>query len=119
MKLSKLERISLIQQHQILQKLHPDDAASHEKAVEVLSNGYEYMYDELYQFVYDDDDIMSEDDCKEVWETLTMFESIDKQLVGQVAAKLRSLRPPEPYKGKGIKFKGEQLRRKAGKTAAK
>lgn len=47
------------------------------------------------------------------------FESIDKQLVGQVAAKLRSLRPPEPYKGKGIKFVGEQLRRKAGKTAAK
>jgi large subunit ribosomal protein L6 len=50
---------------------------------------------------------------------VVMFESIDKQLVGQVAAKLRSLRPPEPYKGKGIKFKGEQLRRKAGKTAAK
>ncbi|MGB1037692.1 MAG: 50S ribosomal protein L6 [Bacteroidia bacterium] len=47
------------------------------------------------------------------------FESADKQLVGQVAAKLRSLRPPEPYKGKGIKFMGEQLRRKAGKTAAK
>ena len=47
------------------------------------------------------------------------FESIDKQLVGQVAAKLRSLRPPEPYKGKGIKFRGEELRRKAGKTAAK
>ena len=50
---------------------------------------------------------------------LVTFESIDKQLVGQVAAKLRSLRPPEPYKGKGIKFKGEELRRKAGKTAAK
>lgn len=47
------------------------------------------------------------------------FESADKQLVGQVAAKLRSLRPPEPYKGKGIKFMGEQLRRKAGKSAAK
>ena len=50
---------------------------------------------------------------------LVTFESIDKQLLGQVAAKLRSLRPPEPYKGKGIKYKGEQLRRKAGKTAAK
>ncbi|PCJ63519.1 MAG: 50S ribosomal protein L6 [Bacteroidetes bacterium] len=50
---------------------------------------------------------------------LVTFESIDKQLVGQVAAKLRSLRPPEPYKGKGIKFMGEELRRKAGKTAAK
>jgi len=50
---------------------------------------------------------------------LVTFESVDKQLVGQVAAKLRSLRPPEPYKGKGIKFLGEQLRKKAGKTAAK
>jgi large subunit ribosomal protein L6 len=43
--------------------------------------------------------------------------SFDKQLVGQVAAKIRSFRKPEPYKGKGIKFVGEQLRRKAGKTA--
>jgi large subunit ribosomal protein L6 len=45
------------------------------------------------------------------------FTSADKQLVGQVAAKLRSLRKPEPYKGKGIKFVGEQIRRKAGKSA--
>ena len=44
--------------------------------------------------------------------------SCDKQLLGQVTAKIRSLRPPEPYKGKGIKFVGEQLRRKAGKSAA-
>lgn len=44
--------------------------------------------------------------------------SIDKQLVGQVAAKIRSLRPPEPYKQKGIKYVGEKLRRKAGKAAA-
>ena len=43
--------------------------------------------------------------------------SLDKQLVGQVAAKIRSFRRPEPYKGKGVKFVGEQLRRKAGKTA--
>jgi len=43
--------------------------------------------------------------------------SLDKQLVGQVAAKIRSLRKPEPYKGKGVKFVGEVLRRKAGKTA--
>lgn len=47
------------------------------------------------------------------------LEGCDKQLIGQVAAKLRSLRKPEPYKGKGIKFVGEQLRRKAGKTASK
>ena len=45
--------------------------------------------------------------------------SIDKQLIGQVAAKIRSLRKPEPYKGKGIKFVGETLRRKAGKSASK
>ncbi len=43
---------------------------------------------------------------------------IDKQLMGHVVAKIRSLRPPEPYKGKGIKFVGEQLRRKAGKSAS-
>jgi len=43
--------------------------------------------------------------------------SHDKQLVGQVAAKIRGFRPPEPYKGKGVKFVGEQLRRKAGKSA--
>ena len=48
-----------------------------------------------------------------------MLESADKQLLGLVAAKIRSLRKPEPYKGKGIKFVGEQLRRKAGKSAAK
>jgi large subunit ribosomal protein L6 len=48
-----------------------------------------------------------------------ILESIDKQLLGQVAAKIRSFRTPEPYKGKGIKFVGEQLRRKAGKSAAK
>lgn len=47
------------------------------------------------------------------------LESTDKQLIGQVAAKIRSLRKPEPYKGKGIKFKGEVLRRKAGKAAKK
>ncbi len=45
--------------------------------------------------------------------------SFDNQLLGQVAAKIRSMRKPEPYKGKGIKFQGEVLRRKAGKTASK
>ncbi len=48
-----------------------------------------------------------------------ILESADKQLIGQVAAKIRSLRKPEPYKGKGIKFVGEVLRRKAGKSASK
>ena len=47
------------------------------------------------------------------------LESHDKQLIGQIAAKIRAFRKPEPYKGKGIRFKGEEIRRKAGKTAAK
>lgn len=49
--------------------------------------------------------------------SIITLRSIDKQLVGQVAAKIRSFRKPEPYKGKGVKFVGEELRRKAGKTA--
>lgn len=48
-----------------------------------------------------------------------ILESIDKQLIGQIAAKIRSFRKPEPYKGKGVKFAGEVLRRKAGKSAKK
>jgi large subunit ribosomal protein L6 len=51
--------------------------------------------------------------------TQVVIEGADKELVGQVAAELRSLRPPEPYKGKGIKYQGEQVRRKAGKAGAK
>jgi large subunit ribosomal protein L6 len=50
---------------------------------------------------------------------LIKLESADKQLLGQVCAKIRSFRRPEPYKGKGVRFKGEQVRRKAGKTAGK
>jgi large subunit ribosomal protein L6 len=50
--------------------------------------------------------------------TITL-ESHDKQLIGQVAAKIKSLRPVEPYKGKGVRFVGERIRRKAGKTASK
>lgn len=50
---------------------------------------------------------------------LIKLKSSDKQLIGQVAAKIRSLRKPEPYKGKGIKYQGEVLRKKDGKTAAK
>ena len=51
--------------------------------------------------------------------TLVKVEGIDKELVGQVAAEIRRVRPPEPYKGKGIRYQGEQVRRKAGKTGAK
>jgi large subunit ribosomal protein L6 len=51
--------------------------------------------------------------------TQIVVEGADKEVVGQVAAELRSLRPPEPYKGKGIKYAGEQIRRKAGKAGGK
>jgi large subunit ribosomal protein L6 len=51
--------------------------------------------------------------------TVVKIEGVDKEAVGQVAAELRSVRPPEPYKGKGIRYQGEQVRRKAGKTGAK
>jgi large subunit ribosomal protein L6 len=51
--------------------------------------------------------------------TSIVVDGADKEIVGQVAAELRSLRPPEPYKGKGIKYQGEQVRRKAGKAGGK
>ncbi|MBI4410318.1 MAG: 50S ribosomal protein L6 [Gemmatimonadetes bacterium] len=51
--------------------------------------------------------------------TAIVVEGADKQKVGQVAAELRAVRPPEPYKGKGIRYQGEHVRRKAGKTGAK
>ena len=50
---------------------------------------------------------------------LIHLEGIDKQLIGHIAAKIRSLRPVEPYKGKGVRFVGQTIRRKAGKTASK
>ena len=65
----------------------------------------------------------SEIDAKAITEKgknpIVTLEGIDKQLIGQVAAKIRSLRKIEPYKGKGVRFVGETIRRKAGKTAAK
>ena len=51
--------------------------------------------------------------------TSIVIDGANKEIVGQVAAELRSLRPPEPYKGKGIKYQGEQVRRKAGKAGGK
>jgi len=51
--------------------------------------------------------------------TVVKVEGANKEAVGQVAAEIRSVRPPEPYKGKGIRYQGEQVRRKAGKTGAK
>jgi large subunit ribosomal protein L6 len=51
--------------------------------------------------------------------TQIIIDGADKEIVGQVAAEIRSLRPPEPYKGKGVKYQGEQIRRKAGKAGGK
>ncbi len=51
-------------------------------------------------------------------QTRVTVSGVDRELVGEVAAKIRALRPPEPYKGKGIQYEGEKIRRKAGKTAA-
>ena len=73
---------------------------------------------------------VSEDRIKQIFERLEAImekgkapliklSSFDKQLIGAVAAKIRSLRKPEPYKGKGIRYQGEQVRRKAGKSASK
>jgi large subunit ribosomal protein L6 len=58
-------------------------------------------------------------EAKKGKEPIIILESIDKQLIGQVAAKIRAVRKPEPYKGKGIRLSDEVIRRKAGKTAAK
>lgn len=60
--------------------------------------------------------IIAENRGKQVF---VLVEGIDKQMVGQVAAKIRALRPPEPYKGKGIRYTDEFVRRKAGKTAGR
>ncbi len=55
-------------------------------------------------------------DVKVEKQTRLLLSSVDKQLLGQVSAEIRDLRPPEPYKGKGIRYKGEEIRRKAGKA---
>lgn len=63
--------------------------------------------------------ITIEVDTKSSKNPIVIISGIDKELVGQVAAKIRSFRKPEPYKGKGIRYVGEQIRRKAGKSAGK
>ncbi len=68
---------------------------------------------------YIPDEVKLETEMKKGNNPLIRLESFDKQLIGQVAAKIRAFRKPEPYKGKGVRFKGEEIRRKAGKTAAK
>lgn len=63
--------------------------------------------------------ITIEVDTKSSKNPILVITGVDKEMVGQVAAKIRSFRKPEPYKGKGIRYHGEQVRRKAGKSAAK
>lgn len=70
-------------------------------------------------FFYIPDEVKVEAGQEKGKNPIIKLESADKQLLGQVAAKIRSFRKPEPYKGKGIRFVGEILRRKAGKAAAK
>lgn len=70
-------------------------------------------------YFYLPEEVKVETDSPKGKSPLVKLSSIDKQLIGQVAAKIRAFRKPEPYKGKGIRFKGEEIRRKAGKTAGK
>jgi large subunit ribosomal protein L6 len=70
-------------------------------------------------FFYVPDEVKVETTMEKGKPPTIILESIDNQLIGQIAAKIRSFRKIEPYKGKGIRFKGEQIRRKAGKTAGK
>ncbi len=77
-----------------------------------LSLGYSHQI-----LFYVPDDIKVETVTEKGKNPLVVLSGADKQLIGQIAAKIRSFRKPEPYKGKGIRFKGEEIRRKAGKTA--
>lgn len=88
--------------------------ASNEGQLLELSVGYSHPI-----FLMLPDEIKVETKMERNKAPLVILESADKQLLGQVCAKIRSFRKPEPYKGKGIKFVGEYIRRKSGKTAAK
>ena len=79
-----------------------------------LSLGYTHMI-----YLQLPDEVKVETKTERNKNPLIILESADKQLIGQVCAKIRSFRKPEPYKGKGIKFTGEVIRRKSGKSAAK
>lgn len=70
-------------------------------------------------YFYVPDEVKVETESAKGQPPLVRLSSHDKQLLGQVAARIRAFRKPEPYKGKGIRFKGEEIRRKAGKTAGK
>lgn len=80
----------------------------------VLTLGYSHPI-----YFYIPEEVKIETETAKGKAPLIKLSSIDKQLIGQIAAKIRAFRKPEPYKGKGIRFKGEEIRRKAGKTVAK
>ncbi|MFQ6554101.1 YfbU family protein [Aestuariibius insulae] len=80
MKLSKFERVSLIYQHMVMRDREIMRKEECDLAIEILSNGYELLYGELYGHVYDDQDVMSVDECSEVFDTLSMFEGIDSAI---------------------------------------
>ena len=79
-----------------------------------LSVGYSHPI-----YFYVPDELKLETKSEKGSNPMVHLSGSDKQLIGQVAAKIRAFRKPEPYKGKGIKYFGEEIRRKAGKTAAK
>ena len=79
-----------------------------------LSLGYSHPI-----YFYIPDEVKVEAEMKKGKNPVIRLESIDKQLLGQIAAKIRSFRKPEPYKGKGVRFVNEEIRRKAGKTAGR
>lgn len=87
--------------------------ATHQDQVLELSIGY--SHDIVFQLP---EEIKVETQTEKGSNPTIILNSVDKQLLGQVAAKVRALRPPEPYKGKGIRFVNEYIRRKAGKAAA-
>lgn len=70
-------------------------------------------------YFYIPDDLTLETKMEKGQNPAVILSGVDKQLIGQIAAKIKAFRKPEPYKGKGVRFKGEEIRRKAGKTAAK
>ncbi|MSR67896.1 50S ribosomal protein L6 [Candidatus Peribacteria bacterium] len=101
-------------------------ANGHERKIEIVGVGYKAVikgkmlnlslgYSHPIDFTLPDGIEVQQDEKNK---NILTFKGIDKQLVGQVAADIRSLRPPEPYKGKGIRYSDETVRRKAGKAAA-
>lgn len=101
------------------------------KEMELVGVGYKASNDTMKQllelslgyshpvYFYVPDEVKVEAKQEKGKNPIVRLESHDKQLIGQVAARIRAFRKPEPYKGKGIRFVGEEIRRKAGKTAGK